>query len=188
MLADVQVMRLVVNGGIKTRLAVAVAVQIAEMDVAGVGYGDGPRKRLEGTNHPVGVEIGEGDVAGRINLNRQREAAFAPFLLGLRGVKAPAGGVGYLDFAADVVLAGNLVGAAPGLSIRHEHSGLGKGRGGPNIEEGAAAAIGDPEAGILAVPMAIGIGVGRVAVVVRVLAGAIRLGRAVSAKESDIVH
>src|SRR5579862_2247108 len=101
MIANVQVMSQIVNGGIETRLAVAVAVQIAEMDVAGVGYGHGPRKRLKGTNHPVGVEIGESDVAGRLHLNGQRETAFTPLLLGLQGVKTPVGGVGHLDFVAD---------------------------------------------------------------------------------------
>jgi hypothetical protein len=40
------------------------------------------------------VEIGEGNVAGQIDLNGQREAAFGALLLGLQGVKAPVCGVG----------------------------------------------------------------------------------------------
>src|SRR5208282_6279528 len=105
------------------------------MDVPRVGHLDGPGKRLEGTNNTVGVEIGEGNVARRINFNRQGEAALAPLFLRLQRVKAPAGCVLYLDFVADMMFARDLVGAAFSLGIRHDHAGLGKGRWGPNIEE-----------------------------------------------------
>src|ERR1019366_5852754 len=93
MLAEFNVMGLVVNGGIEARLAVAVAVKITETDVPRVGYFDGPREWLEGTDDAVAVEIGEGNIVGRIIFNRQGKAAFAPFFLGLQGIKAPVSGI-----------------------------------------------------------------------------------------------
>ena len=98
------------------------------------------------------------------------------------------GGVADLDFVADMMLAGHLVNAAFGLGVGDEHAGLGEGGRGPEIQERAAAAIGDPKAGILAVPAAVGLRIGGVVVVVRVFARAVGLGRAVAAEEADIVH
>ena len=86
------------------------------------------------------------------------------------------------------MLARNLVGTTFSLGIRDKHASLGERRGSPNVEERAAAAIGNPEAGVLAVPVTIWIGIGGVIVVIRILPGTIRQGRAVSTKESNIVH
>src|ERR1017187_9544978 len=105
MLAEFNVMGLVVNGGIEARLAVAVAVKITEMDVPRVGYFDCPREWLEGTDDAVAVEIGEGNIMGRINFNRQSKAAFTPFFLGLQGIKAPVSSIAHLDFIADMMFA-----------------------------------------------------------------------------------
>src|SRR5260370_561678 len=105
MLADFNAVALGVNGGVKTHLAVAVAVQIEETDVPRIGYFDGPRKRLEGANDAVAVEIGEGNIVGRLDFNGQGEAAFTPFLFRLQGIELPAAGLRHHDYIVDVVLA-----------------------------------------------------------------------------------
>src|ERR1035437_2965528 len=181
-------MALIINGSIKTGLAVAVAMKIAKTNVARVGNFHRPWKRLIGTDDAVAVEIGESNVVGRINFNRQCKPAFAPFLFGLQRVKAPMGGIARLNFVADMMLARNLVGAAFSLGVGDEHTSLGKGRGRPKVEERAAAAVGDPEAWVLAVPMAIWVGIGGVIVVIWILAGTVRQGRAVATKEANVVH
>ena len=56
MLAELDLVALVIDGGVETCLAVAVAVKIAETDVPRVGHLDGPRKRLKGTDDAVAVE------------------------------------------------------------------------------------------------------------------------------------
>jgi len=56
-------MGLVVNGRVETHLAVAVTMEIAEMNVARVENFDGPWKRLKGTDDAVGMEIGKCNVA-----------------------------------------------------------------------------------------------------------------------------
>src|ERR1035437_8992837 len=144
-------MALIINGSIKTGLAVAVAMKLAKSNVV-----------------------------GRINFNRQRKPAFAPLLFGLQRIKAPMGGIAHLNFVADMMLARNLVGAAFSLGVGDEHTSLSVGRRRPKVEERAAAAVGDPEAWVLAVPMAIWVGIGGVAVVIWVLAGTVRQGRAVA--------
>src|ERR1019366_2423743 len=158
----------------------AVAVHVTETDVARVRYLDGPGERLERTDDAVPVEVRDRDVAGGVDLKRQVEPAFAALRLRLQGVETPVGGVADLDFVADVVLAGHLVNAAFGLRVRDQHPGLGEGGGRPKIEERAAAPIDNPEAGVLAVPTAIGVGGGGVGGVIGVLARAVGLGRAVA--------
>src|ERR1017187_4919834 len=177
MLAQLEVLRLVKNGVVETGLAVAVAVEIAEPDVMRVGYFDGPRKRLVGTDDAIAVKIGEGDVVRRINFNRQAEAAFAALFFRLQRIEAPVGRIPHLDFVADMMLARNLIGATFRLGVGNAHASLGKSRGRPNIQERAAAAISNPEAGELAVPMAVGVGIGGMIVVIRILTGAVRQGR-----------
>jgi hypothetical protein len=48
MLAQINIVCLVVNGIIETHLAVAVAMEIPETNVAGIGNFGGPRRRLIG--------------------------------------------------------------------------------------------------------------------------------------------
>src|SRR5579859_1934695 len=103
MLADFNIVALVINAGVKTYLAVAVAVKIAETDVPRIGHLDRPRKRLEGTDDPIAVKVGEGDVMGRINFNWQGETALTALFLGLQGVKVPVRGIAHFEFIADVV-------------------------------------------------------------------------------------
>src|SRR6266404_5200157 len=158
MLANLNAVAWVVNGGVKTHFAVAVAVQIEETDVPRVGKLDGPGKRLEGTDDAVAVEIGEGNIVGRLDFDGQCEAAFTPFLLGLQGIELPVGGVSHLDFIADMMLARDLAGPARRLRIGDEHAGMGEGRGRPDIQERATTAVRHPEAWVLAVPVAIGVG------------------------------
>src|ERR1035437_344350 len=144
MLAYLNIMCLIINGGIKTGLAVAVAMKIAKTNVARVGNFHRPRKRLIGTDDAVAVEIGESNVVGRINFNRQRKSAFAPLLFGLQRIKAPMGGIAHLNFVADMMLARNLVGAAFSLGVGDEHTSLSEGRRRPKVEERAASSVGDP--------------------------------------------
>ena len=105
MLAEFGLVALVVNRCIKTGLAVAVAMKIPEMDIARMGNVHRPRKRLIRMNDAITVVIREGDIAGRINFNRQAQAAFAPFFLGLQGIKIPVRSVSYFDFVVNMVLA-----------------------------------------------------------------------------------
>ena len=132
-------MVLVEDGCIETGLAIAVAMKIPKMNVAGAGNFHRPRKRLIRMNDAIAVEIREGDVAGRINFNRQAQAAFAPFFLGLQGIEAPVRGVSHFDFIVDMMLAGNLISAARRLRIGYKHSRMGKGRGRPEIKKRPAA-------------------------------------------------
>src|ERR1022692_3002792 len=111
MLADLAVLRRVINGVVKTRVAIAVTVKIAESDVMRAGDFDGPRKRPGGTDDAIAVKIGEGDVATGFNFNRQAEAAFAAFFFRLQSIEAPVGRMAHLDFVADMVLTRNLVNA-----------------------------------------------------------------------------
>ncbi len=126
MLANFEVLRLVINGGVKTYLAVAVAVKIAEMDVARIGNLHGPRKRLVGTDDAVAVIIGKGDIVRRINFNRQAEAAFAALFFRLQRIKAPVGRIAHLNLVADMMLARNLVGAPWSFGVGNHHPRLGK--------------------------------------------------------------
>src|SRR5258708_7837477 len=169
MLADFNAVALVVNGGVKTHLAVAVAVQIEETDVPRIGYFDGPRKRLEGADDAVAVEIGEGNIVGRLDLNGQGETAFTPFLFRLQAIELPVGSVPHLDFIVDMVLARNLVCSALRLGIGDEHARAGKCRRRPYIQERASAAVGHPETWVLAVPVTIWVGIGGMIAVIRIL-------------------
>src|SRR6267154_1020464 len=169
-LAELNLVALVENGRIKTGLAVAVAMKIAETDVARIGNFHGPRKRLKRMNDAVAVEIRERDVAGRIYFNRQTQAAFAPFFFSLQGIKAPMRCLSHFDFIVDMMLAGNLISAARRFRIGYKHSRMGKGRGRPEVKKRPAAAVSDPKAWILAVPVPIWIWIGGVIDVVRIFA------------------
>src|ERR1035438_5388077 len=107
-LADFDVVRLVVNRGVERHLAVAVAVDVAQAYVAGVGDFDGPRERLKGADHAVAVKVGDGNVAGPVDFERQRETAFAALLLGLQRVDLPLGDVVQLHLVSDMRFAGDL--------------------------------------------------------------------------------
>ena len=145
-------------------------MHVAKPDVARVGYLDRPREGLKRANDAVHVEVGDANVAGGGDLQRQVKPAFAALRFRLQGVETPVSGVADLDLVVDVMLARHLVNAASGLGVRDEHAGLSERRGGPNIQKRAAASIGDPKAGVLTVPAAIGIGVGRMVAVVGVFA------------------
>src|ERR1700722_12906170 len=121
-------------------------------------------------NDAVAVEIREGDVAGRIYFNGQAKAAFAPFFFGLQGIKAPVRRISHFNFIVDMMLAGNLISAAGCFRIGYKHSRMGKGRGRPEIKKRPAAAVSDPEAWILTVPVPSWIWIGGVIGVVRIFA------------------
>src|SRR5260221_2695906 len=179
-------MGLVVNGSIKTGLAVAVAMKIAETDVVRIGNFHRPRKRLKRMNDAIAVEIGERNVAGRINFNGQAKATFTPFFFGLQGIKAPVRGISHFDFIVDMMLAGNLVRAARPFRVGYKHSRMGKGRGRPEIKKRPAAAVSDPKAWILAVPVAIRIWIGGVICVVRSFARTALQPRAAVAPQTKV--
>ena len=132
--------------------AVAVAVEVPEADVAGLGHLRRVRERHEATDHAVEEGVGELEVARAVDLQGQGLGAFLPLLLELHRVEPPVGGVANDHLVADVVLEGHRVHPAARGGVRDEHAGLGVGAGGPDVLEGSAAAVGDPEAGGLAVP------------------------------------
>ena len=169
-------------------LAVAVGVDVPEADVASAREPDRARERLLAADHAVDVEVRERDVARVHELELQREAALAALGLGLQCVELPVGDVLELDLVADVVLARELVDAPAGLGVRHPQPRLREGTRGPEVEERAAATVRDPQARVLAVPAAREVGIGRVRVVVRVLALAVEPVRPVAAQEADVVH
>ena len=182
------VVRLVVDRVVEGDLTVAVAVYVAKADVLRIGNLHRVGERLKRADHAVDVKVRDRDVAGAVDLERQGKAAFAALLLGLQRVDAPVGDVVHLDFVANVVLARHLVDAPLGGSVGHQHAGLCERAGRPDVEECAAAAIRDPEAGILPVPAAIEVGVGGVRVVVRILTAALDARGAVPAQEAHVVH
>src|ERR1700757_1196286 len=144
-------------------------MDIAKPDVFGAGNLDRVRERLVTANHAIDVEIGDGDIAGIANLERQGKAAFSSLLFRLQGINLPVGSVAKNHFVADVVLAGKFVDSAAGGSVRNVEAGLGKSAGRPDVDECAATAVGDPEAWILGVPAAVDVGIGGVRVVVNLL-------------------
>src|SRR5664280_2293163 len=79
-LPDLHFLTRIVNGGIKTDFAVAVAMHVSEMNVPRTRNPDGPWKGLERTNHTIGVKVGKGDVIAIVDLNRQGKAAFTSLL------------------------------------------------------------------------------------------------------------
>src|SRR5947209_7142693 len=58
----------------------------------------------------------------------------------------------------------------------------------PDVKESAPASVRYPEARILAVPAPVEVGIGGVCVVIRILARAVRLARAMPAEKPNIVH
>ena len=151
-LPDLDAVRLVVHRDVERDLAVAVAVEVPEPDVLRVRHLHGPGERLVRTDDPVEMEVGDGDVAGAVDLERQGEAAFAALLLGLERVDAPVRGVAELHLVAHVVLARHRVHPALGRGVRDQHAGRREGARRPDVEERPAAAVRDPEARVLAVP------------------------------------
>src|SRR6266481_7601212 len=141
-------------------------MHVPEPDVFGARNLDRVRKWLVAADHAIYVEIGDGDVAGVSNVERQSKSALASLLFRLQGVNLPVGSVAQNHFVADVVFAGEFVDAAAGGSVRNVDACLGKSAGRPDVDERAATTIGYPKAGILGVPAAIDIGIGGVRVVV----------------------
>ena len=87
-----------------------------------------------------------------------------------------------LDLVAHMMFVGELIDVTGCFGIGYEESRLGKGVRGPDVSERSAAAIGDPQAGILTVPSFSQIGVGCVVIVVGVGAAA------VTAEEAHVVN
>ena len=162
---------------------------VAKADVLRIGNFHRVGERLKRADHAIDVQkVRDRNVAGAIDLQRQREAALATLLLGLQRVDAPVGDIVHLHFVANVVFARHLVNAPLGGSVGHQHPRLCERAGRPDVEECAAAPVCDPEARILPVPAAIEIRVGRVRVVVRILTPALDARGAVTAQEAYVVH
>ena len=101
------------------------------------------------------------------SISSESDSGLSPgLLLGLRRVDVPVLDVIKLDLVADVVLDGELVDVAGRFRVRYQKAGLREGIGRPDVGEGAAASVRDPQAGILAVPALAQVGVGGVVVVV----------------------
>ena len=86
------------------------------------------------------------------HLHVEAVGTFGAFLLELEAIDLPVGDVGHAHFAADVMLQGHAVDAARGLGLADVHTGRGIGIRRPDVLDGAATAVGDPEAPVLVVP------------------------------------
>ena len=139
---------------VERHLAVAVGVDVPEADVLRARELHRPGERLVAADHPVDVEVRDRDPARVPDLERQGEAALAALLLGLQRVELPVRDAVELHLVADVVLARHLVDAAARRRVRHQQAGLRERARGPEVEERAAAAVGHPQARVLAVPAA----------------------------------
>ena len=161
--------------------AVAVAVEVPEADVAGIADLGRVRERHEATDHAVEEGVGELEVARAVDFQGQGLGAFFPLLLELHRVESPVGGVSNDHLVADMVFEGHRIHPAARRGVRNVHAGLGVGTGRPDVLEGSAAAVGDPEAGGLAVP---GVAIAQPAET----APFARNPRAVPAVQADIIH
>src|ERR1700733_10329373 len=85
------------------------------------------------------------------------------------------------DLVTDVMLIGELVDVTGRGGVGDDKAGLGEGVRCPDIGKGATTTVGDPEAGILAIPALAQVGVSGVVVVVGIGAAA------VTAEEAHIV-
>jgi hypothetical protein len=85
------------------------------------------------------------------------------------------------DFITYMVLVGELVDVTGRSRVGDDKTSLGEGVGCPDIGKGPAATVGDPEAGILAIPALAQVGVGGVVVVLGIGAAA------VAAEETHVV-
>ena len=141
------------------------------------------------------MQVGDSDVAGIANLQRQRETTFATLFFRLQRIDLPVGCILQHHFGADVMLAGEFVNAPAGRCVGDVQASLRKRAGSPDVKESSAAAVGDPEAGILAVPAALDVGVRSVVVIVDLLPDfaafverGVRIDGAVTAKEAHVVE
>src|SRR5580658_4891929 len=103
------------------------------------------------------MEICDSNVAGVLNLQWQRESAFAAFLLGLQGINLPIRGVTQDHFISNMMLAGEFIHPSASGRVGNVQTCLSKCARSPDVDECAASAVRDPQAGILAVPSAIDI-------------------------------
>ena len=81
-------------------------------------------------------------------------------------VDLPIGRIAQLHLITEVVLAGHRIHAALGRGVRDVHAGLREGARRPDILERSSATVGDPKAGILRIPAALGVGIGGAVAVV----------------------
>src|ERR1019366_2602432 len=139
-------------------------------------------------HHAVDMKVRDGDVAGILDVQGQRETALAPLLFGLQRVDVPVGDIAQHDLVAHVMLARHLVHASLGGGIGDKHARLREGAGGPDVDEPAAPTVGHPQAGILPIPAAVEVGVGSVVIVVDIFAAAVDFGSAVAAQEAHVIH
>eukprot|EP01035_Chromulina_nebulosa_P001641 gene1641-2210_t len=113
------------------------------------------------------------DIARIAHFQRHRVAALAGFFLGLGREEFPVTHPIEHDLGTNVMLRRQLVDMARRRRIRNVHPRLRIVVGRPDTVEGAAAAIGDPQAGILPVPALAWVGVGAVIGIIGIEAAAI---------------
>src|SRR5215471_5320076 len=149
---------------------------------------DRPWKRLKAADYTINVEVGNGDVVRAFDFKGQSEPTFAALFFSLQRVNPPVRNVVQLNLIPNMMLARQFVNAPLGGGIGYQHPGLGEGAGRPDVEERTTTAVGNPQTGILPIPAPVQVGIGGVAVVIRVLTRSINFSRAVSAKKADVVH
>ena len=80
-------------------------MDVAEPDVARILHANRVGKWLIAAHHPVGVQIGDGDILGPVDFERAGGGALFALAFGLQRVEFPVGYLIELDLGADVMLA-----------------------------------------------------------------------------------
>ena len=161
-------------------------MNVSQADIVRVRNVDRIQERLVAADHAVAVIVGDGNVAGVLDRERQTERPLSALLFRLQSIDLPVGNMVQLHLIANVVFARKLVDPALGRGVRDQHPGLRERARRPDVGEGSAAAVGHPQARILTVPPAVEIGIGRMRVVVDRRHAGHR--RAVPAQKTNIVH
>jgi hypothetical protein len=116
------------------------------------------------------MHFGDENVFRVLNRKREAIAAFAALLFGLQGNNFPVGRAQQLYFVADMVLARELIDVSFGFRVGNIEAGLRERIRRPYVGERPAAAICDPEAGVLRIPPVERIRIAAMRAVVRIYA------------------